>query len=157
MIMKNSPVYAKRKYGDVVNTLDHSAKSPYFSLFGVIPLSKKISMGINRKGIWLWHIAPKRFSIRFIPRNCQFGFFEWKWIGSIQFSYSQKMAYFSFNDFDAVLDQVVLADSKNSFKEKYITTLEGVRVLCFPVTSNKQFAIFEHLLQRHPVPVYAIE
>ena len=156
MKMKNGPVFTKRQYSDVVDTFKHSAKSCYVSLFGVIPLSRKISLGINKKGIWLWQIAPKRPRFRIVHPNCQFGFFEWNWISNIQFSYSQHLAYFSFYDLDAILDQVVLAERK-SFEKQFVTTLEGARMIRFPVTSDKQFAIFEHILKRHPVPVFAIE
>jgi hypothetical protein len=156
MIMKDLTSYTKRHYSDVADSFKHLAKSPYASILGVIPLTKKVSLGVNRNGIWLWHIEPQKLSLRIVSHNCQFGFFEWKWISNIQFSYSQKVAYFSFNDLDAVLKQVVLAD-KDSFEKQFVTTLEGVRMIRFPVTSDKQFAIFEHLLQRRIVPVYAIE
>ena len=156
MIMKDLTSYTKRHYSDVADSFKHLAKSPYTSILGVIPLTQKVSLGVNRNGIWLWHIEPRKLSLRIVPHNCQFGFFEWKWISNIQFSYSQKVAYFSFNDLDAVLKQVVLAD-KDSFEKQFVTTLEGVRMIRFPVTSDKQFAIFEHLLQRRIVPIYAIE
>lgn len=157
MIMKDLTSYTKRHYCDVADSFKHLAKSPYASLLGVITLSRKVSLGVNRNGIWLWHIEPQKLSLRIIPHNCQFGFFEWKWISGIQFSYGQKVAYFSFNDLDAVLRQVVLANKSESFEKQYVTTLEGARMIRFPITSDRQFAIFEHLLQRHIVPVFAIE
>ena len=112
--MKRDP-YPQRQFKDVAGTFDYAASSPVVALLGMLPISNKASIGINDKGIWLWHIdAAGSLTLRLFPQNCQLGFFEWPWIQEIQVSYSRKMAYFLFHDIGTILQKVLLCEQTES-------------------------------------------
>ena len=156
--MKAVAPYVKREYKEVAGSFKHAAKSPYCTLFGLLPLSRKVVMGINGKGIWLWHIDPvKPLSRRMIPRNTPIGFFEWDWICDIHVSYSLRIAYISFHDTDTLLKQVVLAKPLEDFEKQFITNFGDQPVLQFPLSNERCFSILDHVTNRGYVPVYPLE
>lgn len=113
--------YSKKSFKDVSGTFDFMATSPTVALLGRLPISNKASIGINDKGIWLWHIDSfNSISLRLFPANCQLGFFEWKWIREIQVSYSRKMAFFLFKDLDAILKHVALGDLQEDLEKAFV-------------------------------------
>ena len=155
--MKQDP-YPQRQFKDVAGTFDYTAMSPVVALLGMLPISNKASIGINDKGIWLWHIdtAGSR-SLRLFPQNCQLGFFEWPWIREIQVSYSRKMAYFLFQDMDVVLQKVLLCEQTEAFQKAFLTKVSDKPALQFPLSSHRQFAALEYVASHHYTQVYIVE
>lgn len=150
--------YSKKSYKDVSGTFDFTATSPTVALLGKLPISNKASIGINDKGIWLWHIdSSESISLRLFPANCQLGFFEWSWIREIQVSYSRKMAFFVFNDMDSLLDKVLLCEVTADFRNTFLTTVGDHPALQFPLTSPRHFSAFDYVASHHYTQVYIIE
>ena len=150
--------YRKRTYAEVSKTFTHMVKSPDFSLLGVLHLSRKISMGINGKGIWLWYIAASEsLSLKMFPDSCQFGFFEWEWIQDIYLSFSRRMAFILFHDLDSILQNVVLAEDIEAFKKAFVVGEQGKKVIQFPLTSDDHFPMFNHITSHKYTKVYTVE
>ncbi len=150
--------YIRRHYEDVAESFVKSAKSPDMSLFGLVPLSNKVSLGVNKSGMWLWHIdAQESFSLKLFPRNCQIGFFEWAWIREIQVSYSRKAAFIFFNDLKAVMESVVIEESRKQVEKRFLHGRDGDRHLEFPLTSERHFAVLEYVATHHYAKVYKVE
>ena len=155
--MKRDP-YPQRQFKDVAGTFDYAASSPVVALLGMLPISNKASIGINDKGIWLWHIdATGSLTLRLFPQNCQLGFFEWPWIQEIQVSYSRKMAYFLFHDIGTILQKVLLCEQTESFQKAFLTKVSDKPALQFPLTSQKQFAALDYVASHHYTQVYIVE
>lgn len=155
--MKRDP-YPQRQFKDVAGTFDYAASSPVVALLGMLPISNKASIGINDKGIWLWHIdATGSLTLRLFPQNCQLGFFEWPWIQEIQVSYSRKMAYFLFHDMGTILQKVLLCEQTESFQKAFLTKVSDKPALQFPLTSQKQFAALDYVASHHYTQVYIVE
>ena len=149
--------YTRRTYEEVADTFTRAAKSPDIALLGVLPVSNKVTVGINRQGIWLWHIdASKPLSLKIFPSNCPIGFFEWSWIREIQISYSLKAASVYFYDIDAMLDSVVIESSRKQVR-KYLHGKGEDRHLRFPLTTDSQYAVFNSAGARHYANVYKVE
>ena len=155
--MKRDP-YPQRQFKDVAGSFDYAATSPVVALLGMLPISNKASIGINDKGIWLWHIdAAGTLSLRLFPQNCQQGFFEWPWIREIQVSYSRKMAYFLFHDLDAILQKVLLCQQTEAFQKAFLTKVSGQPALQFPLTSHKHFTALDYVASHHYTNVFIVE
>ena len=150
--------YIRRQYEDVAETFSKSAKSPDIALLGLVPLSNKVSLGVNKKGIWLWHIdASESLSLRLFPRNCQIGFFEWGWIKEIQVSYSRKAAFIFFNDLKAMMESVVIESSRKQVEKKFLHGRGADRHLEFPLTSDRHFAVLDYATARRYANIYTVE
>ncbi len=155
--MKRDP-YPQRQFKDVAGSFNYAATSPVVALLGMLPISNKASIGINDKGIWLWHIdAAGTLSLRLFPQNCQLGFFEWPWIREIQVSYSRKMAYFLFHDLDAILQKVLLCQQTEAFQKAFLTKVSGKPALQFPLVSHKHFTALDYVASHHYTHVFIVE
>ena len=155
--MKRDP-YQQRQFKDIAGSFDYVATSPVVALLGMLPISNKASIGINDKGVWLWHIdAAGALSLRLFPQNCQLGFFEWPWIREIQVSYSRKMAYFLFHDIDSILQKVLLCQPTEAFQKACLTSVSGKPALQFPLTSHKHFTALDYVASHHYTHVFIVE
>ena len=155
--MKRDP-YQQRQFKDIAGSFDYAAMSPVVALLGMLPISNKASIGINDKGVWLWHIdAAGALSLRLFPQNCQLGFFEWPWIREIQVSYSRKMAYFLFHDIDSILQKVLLCQPTDAFQKAFLTSVSGKPALQFPLTSHKHFTALDYVASHHYTHVFIVE
>ena len=158
MAEKETISYKSLTYGEVVGSFTHTAKTPDIALFGKLPISNKVSMGINDSGIWLWHIDYKGlFSLRIFPDNCQLGFFEWKWIREIVVSFSQRMAFIFFYDIDAVIAGAVPEESREQVMKRFVIKYGNEKVIRFPLTSDRHFSVLDRVLFHNYTSVYHIE
>ena len=145
--------YTKRSYQEVENTFEYAVKSPFLALFGLIPIVHKISMGVNSKGIWLYHVDAVR---EIGTAKYRYGFFEWSWIKEIQVSESNELAYFTFHDIDAILQNVIIDKAMGLFKKFFVVSHEGEKAIAFRMYRKEHFNALKYVSERQYAKVIAI-
>lgn len=146
-------IYTKRSYQDVENTFEYSVESPFLALFGLIPIIHKISMGVNSKGIWLYHVDAVH---EIGNAKYRYGFFEWNWIKEIHVSESDERAYFIFHDIDGVLENVIIDKAMGLFNKFFVVSHEGERAIAFKMFRKEHFKALKYVSEHQYAKVIAI-